>query len=97
MKVATAFTFEQAWNIYAEALGILLGGITAAQAARNEIPEGMNYAKLVRSEILSPASRQYGYTKSRAIYQSGSLQGSAPALALAEKYIQRNRLREARR
>ena len=84
------FSFEQAWNVYDAALGTLLGGITAAQAARNEIPDGMNYAKLIRMEIMSPMARQYGYVQRRAVSQRGPMQGSAPIYELAERYIKRN-------
>ena len=84
------FTFEQAWNVYAAALGTLLGGITAAQAARGEIPEGMNYAKTILREILSPWDRQYGYVQRRALSRRGIVQGSAPLYELAEAYIRRN-------
>ena len=84
------FTFEQAWNIYAAALGVLLGGIPAAQAARDEIPEGMNYAKGVRREILSPRNRGYKHVQGRALHLRGILQGSAPLYALAAEYIRRN-------
>ena len=90
---ADIFTFEQAWNINAAALGTLLGGITAAQAARGEIPEGMNYAKVVRAELLSPRNRGYKHVQGRALYLRGILQGSAPLYELAAEYIRRNEKR----
>ena len=91
--MSSTFTFEQAWNIYAAALGSILGGVTAAQAARGEIPEGKNAAKALAGLLRSRGERRRRVVVGQAVYRHGSTQGSAKIFALAKKYSDAKRKR----
>ena len=87
----TMITFEQAWNIRA-AGSASCKGITAAQAARGEIPEGNNAARLLAANLRH--QMKYGGIRLRdavslAIYENACTESSGEIFALARKYEKR--------
>ena len=88
-------TFEQAWNIRA-AGSASCNAITAAQAARGEIPEGNNAARLIAAGLRH--GMKYGGLRlrdvvSRAVHENGCTESCGKIFALARKYEKRNTLR----
>ena len=87
-------TFEQAWNIRA-AGSASCGAITAAQAARGEIPDGNNAARLIAAGLrhkMKYGGIQLRDVLSQAVHQNACTEGSAKIFALARKYEERNTL-----
>ena len=87
-------TFEQAWNIRA-AGSASCNAITAAQAARGEIPEGKNAARLIAASLRH--RMKYGGLRlrevvSQAVYENACTASSGKIFALARKYEKRNTL-----
>ena len=87
-------TFEQAWNIRA-AGSASCRGITAAQAARGEIPDGNNAARLIAAGLRH--KMKYGGIRLRevvaqAVYENACTESSGEIFALARKYEKRNTL-----
>ena len=87
-------TFEQAWNIRA-AGSASCGAITAAQAARGEIPDGNNAARLIAAGLRH--KMKYGGLRlrevvSQAVYENACTESSGNVFALARKYEKRNTL-----
>ena len=87
-------TFEQAWNIRA-AGSASCGAITAAQAARGEIPDGNNAARLIAAGLRH--KMKYGGLRlrevvSQAVWENACTESSGNVFALARKYEKRNTL-----
>ena len=87
-------TFEQAWNIRAAGCASC-NAITAAQAARGEIPEGNNAARLIAASLRH--RMKYGGLRlrevvSQAVYENACTASSGKIFALARKYEKRNAL-----
>ena len=87
----THVTFEQAWNIRAAGCASC-NGITAAQAARGEIPEGNNAARLIAANLRQQL--KYGGIRLRdvvslAVYENACTASSGEIFALARKYEKR--------
>ena len=86
----THVTFEQAWNIRAAGCASC-NGISAAQAARGEIPEGNNLAKHIASDIRWQLRNgaKMGTFVHQAVYQNACTATSGKIFALKRKYEQR--------
>ena len=86
----TKVTFEQAWNIRAAGCASC-NGITAAQAARGEIPErnlaARHIASNIRWQLRNGAT--LGTFVSQAVYQNACTATSGKIFALKRKYEQR--------
>lgn len=86
-------TFEQAWNIRA-AGSASCNAITAAQAARGEIPDGNNAARLIAASLRH--GMKYGLrlreVVSQAVHENACTASSGKIFALARKYEKRNTL-----
>lgn len=86
--------FEQAWNVMQAANMGLLGGVSAAHAARGEFGGNLFAAQVaawVRGAVVARYSA--GEIVGRALFHRGVLQGMDSARSLAEKYEARNRLK----
>ena len=87
-------TFEQAWNIRA-AGSASCGAITAAQAARGEIPDGNNAARLIAAGLrhkMKYGGIQLRDVLSQAVHENACTASSGKIFALARKYEERNTL-----
>ena len=85
-------TFEQAWNIRAAGCAAC-NQITAAQAARGEIPDGNNAARQIAASLrnrLKHGGLILREVVSRSVYENACTESSGKIFALARKYEQRN-------
>ena len=83
-------TFEQAWNLRAAGCASC-NGITAAQAARGEIPEGNLAARHIASNIRWQLRNgaTLGTFVSQAVYQNACTATSGKIFELKRKYERR--------